>query len=228
MVSQQWQIDARMKLHHAVNIAGGQSAFARRHGLPNTKFLNDVLWGRKNSTPNLAAIVGVVPPVVMVRPKIERAPAAGCVEWNEDRIACLRKLWNEGLSMVQIGKRMNLSKNSIVGKAHRLGLSRQSPIKTREPGYVPRRHRAKRAGKVTLPKMVAAPIVVEPAEPPVVFKPRVYRHTDCVWPTGEGRNIQFECYAPAMPGRPYCAAHCRRAYTSAGSVTAGDAQAAGL
>ena len=98
MASAQWQIDARMKLHHAVNLAGGQAAFARRHGLPNTKLLNDVLWGRKNASPDLAAIVGVMPPVVVVRPKIERAAAPGCVDWSEHRIAYLRKLWSEGLS----------------------------------------------------------------------------------------------------------------------------------
>ena len=50
------------------------------------------------------------------------------MEWNEDAIAKLRALWAEGLSTAEIGRRMGVSKNAVVGKAHRLNLpSRPSP-----------------------------------------------------------------------------------------------------
>ncbi len=50
--------------------------------------------------------------------------------WNDDSIALLEKLWNNGLSTTEIAKKMNVSKNAIVGKVHRLCLkARPSPIK---------------------------------------------------------------------------------------------------
>ena len=212
-----WHQQTRERLADLIKQGGGnQSEFARKHGFGVT-YINDVLQYRKPPTPGMAEICGVSRP----------APAiCGYRTWDADAIAQLRLLWAEKLPSVEIARTMGFTKNAILGKVHRLNLDgRASPIKT--GGRAPR-SRKPRAGKVTLPKLVATPIVVDPADPPVVFKPRVYRHTDCVWPTGEGRNIRFECDAPAMPGRPYCAAHCRRAYTPAGSVTAGDAQAAAL
>src|SRR5215510_3854511 len=52
------------------------------------------------------------------------------MEWSPERIAELTKLWNEGLATSEIGKRLGISKNAVVGKAHRLHLSaRPSPIR---------------------------------------------------------------------------------------------------
>src|SRR6201996_2050062 len=50
--------------------------------------------------------------------------------WNDEKIGRLKKLWSEGLTTGEIGKRLGVSKNAVVGKAHRLGLKgRPSPIK---------------------------------------------------------------------------------------------------
>jgi GcrA cell cycle regulator len=50
--------------------------------------------------------------------------------WNEMTIAKLRGLWSEGHSASEIGRRMGVSKNAIIGKAHRLKLPlRPSPIR---------------------------------------------------------------------------------------------------
>lgn len=52
------------------------------------------------------------------------------MEWNEESISLLRSLWQEGLSTAEIGRRMQITKNAVVGKAHRLILSpRPSPIR---------------------------------------------------------------------------------------------------
>lgn len=54
--------------------------------------------------------------------------------WTDEMIEQLKKMWDEGLTTGEIGKRLNVSKNSIVGKVHRLGLSgRPSPIKRKNP-----------------------------------------------------------------------------------------------
>ncbi|MBT6442284.1 MAG: hypothetical protein HOK61_07650, partial [Alphaproteobacteria bacterium] len=50
--------------------------------------------------------------------------------WTPERVEQLKKLWDEGLTTAEIGKRIDVSKNAVVGKAHRLELpSRPSPIR---------------------------------------------------------------------------------------------------
>ena len=44
------------------------------------------------------------------------------MEWAEETIVRLRALWDEGLSTAEIGRRLGVSKNAVVGKAHRLDL----------------------------------------------------------------------------------------------------------
>jgi GcrA cell cycle regulator len=56
------------------------------------------------------------------------------MDWTDDDIQRLRTLWAEGHSTAEIGRRMGVSKNAIVGKAHRLDLpGRPSPIRRSEP-----------------------------------------------------------------------------------------------
>ena len=50
--------------------------------------------------------------------------------WNDDNVAHLRELWDQGLPTAQIGKLLSFTKNAVVGKAHRIGLERRpSPIR---------------------------------------------------------------------------------------------------
>ena len=54
--------------------------------------------------------------------------------WTDKKIEKLKVLWEKGIPTAEIGKRLGFSKNAIVGKVHRLGLSnRNSPIKTSTP-----------------------------------------------------------------------------------------------
>ena len=79
------------------------------------------------------------------------------MEWTDEAIAKLRTLWAEGLSTAEIGRRLNISKNAVVGKAHRLNLpGRESPIH-RQQGAVTRKvRRIKRlGGKATLAPLPA-------------------------------------------------------------------------
>lgn len=50
--------------------------------------------------------------------------------WTPELIAQLKDLWEKGESTAEIGRRLGISKNAVVGKAHRLALpSRPSPIR---------------------------------------------------------------------------------------------------
>ena len=50
--------------------------------------------------------------------------------WTQELIDNLGRLWAEGHSTAEIGRRLGLTKNAVVGKAHRLKLApRPSPLK---------------------------------------------------------------------------------------------------
>lgn len=89
----------------------------------------------------------------------------------DDLIPALRALWDEGHSTAEIGRRLGVTKNAIVGKAHRLGLpDRPSPIKyERGPHWVPRVRRTQGA---TLPPLASAASLPLLANAPVLAVPR--------------------------------------------------------
>jgi len=155
------------------------------------------------------------------------------MEWSEETIAQLRALWSEGHSTAEIGRRMGVSKNAVVGKAHRLNLSaRPSPIRRGEAGAAPRRPAVRRVVGPTLPPLrtsLSAPSrpVIGPARaetvaeaPPrpvlrPVAPPRVgsARPQPCCWPIGEPGTKEFHfCDDEAVAGKPYCAEHAQLAY----------------
>ena len=96
------------------------------------------------------------------------------MEWTEDVIGRLKALWAEGHSTAEIGRRLGVSKNAVVGKAHRLSLAaRPSPIRRGEPGAAKRRSSIRRVTGPTLPTMAGpvagpagAPALVRAAAPP--------------------------------------------------------------
>ena len=50
--------------------------------------------------------------------------------WTDEMVKDLKKMWKDGLTTGEIGRRLGVSKNSVVGKVHRLQLDgRPSPIK---------------------------------------------------------------------------------------------------
>ena len=52
------------------------------------------------------------------------------MDWTQEQVTELSKLWDEGLTTAEIGRRLGITKNAVVGKVNRLHLTpRQSPIK---------------------------------------------------------------------------------------------------
>lgn len=132
--------------------------------------------------------------------------------WTDELIARLRALWAEGHSAAEIGRRMGISKNAVVGKAHRLDLpARPSPIilkgAKRQPRMLPKL-RAK--GPLALLAEPVRPHVPRPAA--FVATPPVARHA-CCWPFGDPGTPSFRfCGDPGLQGKPYCVEHCGLAY----------------
>ena len=153
------------------------------------------------------------------------------MEWTDETIARLRELWAEGHSTAEIGRRMGISKNAVVGKAHRLNLvARPSPIRRDGESATPRPAVVRRVTGPTLPPLTAAVAVVsappvarpmpvqarpEPPKPHVVRTVPTYtpRPQSCCWPLGEPGTRSFRfCDAVAIPGKPYCGEHAAIAY----------------
>jgi len=154
------------------------------------------------------------------------------MDWNEETIARLRQLWQDGHSTAEIGRRMGITKNAVVGKAHRLVLpARPSPIRRGAPeGHMARRSVTRRATGPTLPAMSAPP--VPSAGPSISDAPRptlaprapvqlralpmpraAARTTTCCWPIGDPGTASFRfCDDGAMTGKPYCVQHAALAY----------------
>ena len=79
------------------------------------------------------------------------------MSWTEERIERLKSMWTEGATASEIAEKLGgVSRNAVIGKAHRLGLeARPSPVKPGEE------HAAapapKPAKKEAAPKAAAAP-----------------------------------------------------------------------
>jgi GcrA cell cycle regulator len=144
-------------------------------------------------------------------------------EWTDDTIRELRQLWSEGHSTAEIGRRIGISKNAVVGKAHRLDLpARPSPIRTGSSPRPPRRQPVPRlADTVPLASLRGENICptlerIAPSDTParrVAVAPRRVGSHPCCWPIGEPGTPTFRfCDEPAPLDVPYCDEHARRAY----------------
>lgn len=89
------------------------------------------------------------------------------MSWTDERIEQLRTMWEKGLTASQIADELGgVSRNAVIGKAHRLGLkSRPSPVKATE--------KAKPAPKPVqaAPKPAPSPRAAAPAAPRPVAAP---------------------------------------------------------
>jgi GcrA cell cycle regulator len=124
------------------------------------------------------------------------------MEWNDETIGQLMALWSEGHSTAEIGRRMNVSKNAVVGKAHRLNLpARPSPIRRGVTGEAPARPPAlRRLVGPTLPPLATA----LPAPPrPVAVSAAVSADFDAP-PVAIAIAVEprLVAVAPAPPVRP--------------------------
>jgi GcrA cell cycle regulator len=149
--------------------------------------------------------------------------------WTDERTELLKKLWEEGLSASQIADRLGgVTRNAIVGKVHRLGLSGRattSRMKTawRRPKSTRRKRAAKTARRVQGNPAVRA-LFVPDAEPfiagteleiPLGERKSVATLAECScrWPIGDPNAADFHfCGKAKVPSLPYCEFHARKAF----------------
>src|SRR5215510_15212944 len=83
------------------------------------------------------------------------------MEWTEQRIEMLRRLWGQGQTASQIAVALGgVTRNAVIGKAHRLGLTgRPSPIKRDASGVAtPKRRPVPRRALQPQPKPMLPPL----------------------------------------------------------------------
>jgi GcrA cell cycle regulator len=157
-------------------------------------------------------------------------------DWNDVATRKLRDLWAEGPSTAEIGRRIGVSKNAVVGKAHRLDLpARPSPVRRGGHEVIPAPKRTPRLKRVCkLPFLAAAavpaPVTTLNTVPPagtgyddrvasVLARRTTTRHDlQCRWPIGDPGQPGFRfCDTPLTTRAPYCEEHARHAYVRAPS-----------
>jgi GcrA cell cycle regulator len=173
--------------------------------------------------------------------------------WTPARVRNLKRLWSQGASATRIARELGagVSRNAVLGKIRRLGLIavRSHPRRSRRssrmgnrtpPSHaVPDHLRASERADREWPFFPAWIVDTQSyADNPGIdadIPPAQRRsfldlnsHT-CRWPVGDPGGCDFFfCGAPPVVGKPYCAAHCARAYVRSAPGSADVASALGL
>ena len=151
------------------------------------------------------------------------------MSWTDARIDLLRSSWEGGMTASQIAEVLGegVSRNAVIGKAHRLGLqARPSPVKGGGEAMVAevvaasvaKPAPAARPAPAAVPPRTAPAPVVKKAKPAVPGKPARTTLLDlsekvCKWPIGHPGDSDFHfCGKPSATGFPYCMDHCAVAY----------------
>jgi GcrA cell cycle regulator len=139
--------------------------------------------------------------------------------WTAERIALLKSRIDAGHSCGQIAREIGVSRNAVIGKVNRLGLSH---FKTITGG------RSERTGapKIARPRIVTQQRILRElrAEPPLAFVQEAVESANrcsllelqqwhCRWPINDpgAENFSF-CGNRQVDGLSYCPAHSRMAY----------------
>jgi len=122
--------------------------------------------------------------------------------WDSPKLKELEDLWKQGHPISKIGEMLGVSRNSIAGKAHRMGLpKRTSPILSSKKEKLSDQKNNENDNKNI----------------PLKIKLRgvQWSRTKCCWPEGDPKQNDFKfCGQDIFPGRPYCDKHSLLAYTN--------------
>jgi len=143
--------------------------------------------------------------------------------WTPERVEQLQGFVVAGLSCSQIAAQIGVTRNAVIGKIHRLGLSpvrppgaaaRSCPPRARDPRAASQRRRLRLlwSDGAVKPEADVGPAPVESAEPCSLLD---LAQGKCRWPVSDaaGGTADFVfCGNAAVDGLSYCAGHARMAY----------------
>jgi GcrA cell cycle regulator len=138
--------------------------------------------------------------------------------WTDERLELLKGHFAAGLTCRQIAAEIGVSRNAVIGKLSRLGLTRDKP-----PGSEPRAKRPRERRGRSVPRLqyemlrevydeaAFTETLVESARRCSLFELSKER---CRWPVNaEAEEFSF-CGNTPLAGLPYCQGHTRLAYRS--------------
>jgi GcrA cell cycle regulator len=159
------------------------------------------------------------------------------MSWTDERVEYLKKLWNDGLSASQIaGELGGVTRNAVIGKVHRLGLSGRAKAPSistpRVRKAAPRQQTMRTVSMTTMSRgntalahqvqpVVQYQVETRPMEEVVVPMSRrvqimELKEAMCKWPIGDPTQSDFVfCGADCNFGTPYCTYHSSVAYQPA-------------
>lgn len=144
--------------------------------------------------------------------------------WNDERVELLKKFWAEGLSASQIASKMGgVTRNAVIGKVHRLGLSgRATPAKPQrgcdpdcrdEEDQAPVVHARSDIDRLIVEPEFIAPAILSSGDMATVA---TLKGNMCKWPIGDPAKDDFHfCGQSAPTGKSYCAYHAQMAFQPA-------------
>ena len=156
--------------------------------------------------------------------------------WSSERIELLKRCFDAGLSCSQIAREMGVTRNAVIGKMNRLGLSRPKDLMVRQleqrrdarlaSPRVPRLPRPRRPRPSIFAQHAMLREVFSEPQPSAQDVP-IHNGRGCTllelgqgkcrWPISTPGAADFWfCGNEPVEGLPYCPGHARIAYRRAG------------
>ena len=131
------------------------------------------------------------------------------MSWTHERIEQLKKLWEAGYTASNIATELGgITRNAVIGKAHRLGLSGRMKSKSKFSSVSIVRKRKMPVNKNS--KIIELTTSVEPMNPTTFAD---IKDGLCRWPLGEPEDLDFKfCGRKCAEGMIYCTEHHSLAY----------------
>ena len=131
------------------------------------------------------------------------------MSWTHERIEQLKKLWEAGYTASNIATELGgITRNAVIGKAHRLGLSGRMKSKSKFSSVSIVRKRKMPVNKNS--KIIELTTSVEPMNPTSFAD---IKDGLCRWPLGEPEDLDFKfCGRKCAEGMIYCTEHHSLAY----------------
>ena len=142
------------------------------------------------------------------------------MSWNDEKVAKLKELWGKGSTASQIAEIIGgLSRNAIIGKAHRLNLS--SKIKTRssisDQSYQNSNEENNSKEKIERRSKFKSLVIEKDFEPENPKKLEELDENCCKWPVGHPEEKTFYfCGRSSLKDFSYCRLHLLYAYQPKG------------
>lgn len=141
------------------------------------------------------------------------------MKWTPDMDDILRQFHARGIAAAVTAKRIGVTRNAVIGRAHRLGLSspRQPSVKLPKASITAisagRKSPATKPTKKPFEWMKAEPLPPEP-EPPAQLVALVdLEPHHCRFPHGDPKQEGFGfCGSQVVEGLSYCASHARKVF----------------